>query len=1278
MKRKFTFLLAALMLLAFMTPSKVGWGQTRDSKTYTLTISASDFNTTSYAANNNEKTSNAIASDNSTYEVKWTSNQVMKNGDNMQWQKSKGFIYNSTDLGTISSVTVNSTAGSFTTYYGTSAQPTSGTTPSGGYFKTSVGSATGTTSSVVIVFTIVDGGSTLLENDLTLNETSKEFDLANGDGQTFQLTNSGDADGALSFASDNTSVATVSNAGLITAISEGAATITVTQAATSTYEGGTATCAVTVIDSRYSISDLTFTAACGGSGTADDGAEWTVTSDGTESSFDGTKGIHYGTGSAAVTYIQLSTSDINGSITKIIVNASTANGVSATVGVTVSGLGFGGDAQSLSNTATNYTFTGSAQGEIIVTVTKPSSSTGALYVKSVKVYYIPSTDPYITADNVDIEYDATGGNIAFTVNNEVTGGAISAATTDSWITLGSETTSPISFTCSANSETTARTATVTLTYTYNTNETVTKDVTITQAAAPVIYTTIPALFAAATSTETNVNVTFGNWVVSGVSGSNAFVTDNNGNGFIIYKSGHGFAVNDKLSGTVTGTPLKLYNGSAEFTNLTSTTEGLSVSHDGEITVITNKTIADLGGVNTGAVITLSNLTYDGTNLSDGTNTIKPYSSLYSEMSFTSGTVYNVTGVYQQFGSSTKEILPRSAADIVESTNPVINADNVNIAYDATSGEIAYTITNPDGTSTLGATTTADWISNIAVSADKVTFTTTANSGAEDRTATFTLTYTGAANKTVTVTQAHYVVDYATLPFNWAGGTSSDLAALAGVTTSGLGSDYAATNAPYRVKMDGVGDYIQVKTDVQPVKVIIGVKMLGGSTTSKIKVQESANGSDFTDVEELTISGAQNTELTLETSLSFAAASRYVKIIKSEHASGGNIGVGPIRIAKYASFDKVIAGYGTGSDKWYLIASPVVTAATAVTNMIADDNSDPNNCLYDLYYFDQTQNEEWRNYRANSFNLQPGQGYLYARKDGATLTFSGSYFGNGVVDLSYESTAALPGWNLIGNPFATAATLNMPFYKMNDNGDGFSTELEGSSNTIGIMEGVFVQAEATATTATFTAQTRGAKNAGIANANLSVADANGKVVDNAIVRFDNGKTLEKFTFRDNNTKVYFTQDRKDYAVVNAEAQGELPVNFKAATDGTYTINVETENLDVNYLHLIDNKTGMDIDLMASPTYTFEGKRTDYASRFRLVFNANSGNNEISDNFAFMSDGNLIVNGEGTLQMVDILGRIVFTSEVNSSRLTPNSSLTPGVYVLRLVNGNNVKTQKIVIK
>ena len=84
-------------------------------------------------------------------------------------------------------------------------------------------------------------------------------------------------------------------------------------------------------------------------------------------------------------------------------------------------------------------------------------------------------------------------------------------------------------------------------------------------------------------------------------------------------------------------------------------------------------------------------------------------------------------------------------------SPSISANNVEIPYDATSCEIGYNIVNPISGTNLNAATEADWITGLNVTADKVTFTTTANTG-EVRTATITLTYS-TTTKEVTVTQA---------------------------------------------------------------------------------------------------------------------------------------------------------------------------------------------------------------------------------------------------------------------------------------------------------------------------------------------------------------------------------------------------------------------------------------------------------------------------------------------------------------------------------------------
>ena len=121
----------------------------------------------------------------------------------------------------------------------------------------------------------------------------------------------------------------------------------------------------------------------------------------------------------------------------------------------------------------------------------------------------------------------------------------------------------------------------------------------------------------------------------------------------------------------------------------------------------------------------------------------------------------------------------------ENTNPSITASNIDLAADATSGEIVYTISNPVEGKTVSASTTADWISDINVGTEKVTFTTTANTG-DERTADITLTYEGATNKVVKVTQKKYVQVYAIdLATGIVGGTieASAAEAAAGSTIS---------------------------------------------------------------------------------------------------------------------------------------------------------------------------------------------------------------------------------------------------------------------------------------------------------------------------------------------------------------------------------------------------------------------------------------------------------------------------------------------------------------
>jgi hypothetical protein len=369
--------------------------------------------------------------------------------------------------------------------------------------------------------------------------------------------------------------------------------------------------------------------------------------------------------------------------------------------------------------------------------------------------------------------------------------------------------------------------------------------------------------------------------------------------------------------------------------------------------------------------------------------------------------------------------------------------------------------------------------------------------------------------------------------------------------------------------------------------------------------------------------------------------------------------------------KDITGYGTGAGGYYLIASPVMEAVTPTAENGFLTNE------YDLYRFNPSgQGNEWENHKANGFVLTNGKGYLYASQENTTLTFTGvPCTGNRKeVKVTYDENAVLAGFNLVGNPFNNDAYLvdangtALAYLKMNEDGNGFTAVDPGEP--IAEMEAVFYQATPNDNSVYFSTEYRTAKSSHL---NMTVNQGRG-MVDNAIIRFGKGNTLEKFSFREGSTKVYIPQDGKDYAVVNAEGEGEMPISFQAENNGTYSLNFSTKYVEFSYLHLIDNLTGNDIDLLATPSYTFEANATDYASRFRLVF---STSNTDSDNFAFISNGQIIINGQGsTVQVYDVTGRMIGSH--NNVNHIATDGMSAGVYMLRLVNGTDVKTQKIVVK
>ena len=424
-------------------------------------------------------------------------------------------------------------------------------------------------------------------------------------------------------------------------------------------------------------------------------------------------------------------------------------------------------------------------------------------------------------------------------------------------------------------------------------------------------------------------------------------------------------------------------------------------------------------------------------------------------------------------------------------------------------------------------------------------------------------------------------------------------------------------------------------------------------------------------------------LTVSGQLTSASVSRLI-IEEGGQLFHGNTGV-------QATVQKTIMPYTEGeNDGWYFIASPLasVTPVTSVANML--DNE------YDLYYYNEPT-AYWMNqeYAPNGFSeLVNGKGYLYANSEEVLLGFAGELQSGSstiTVFLNYTEGGELQGFNLVGNPFVynltSYASVNVAngCYQLNEAKDDLIVSEIDEENPLKPAEGFFVKATDVGASITF--------NPGrseMANRNGSIRVElldNGKLIDRLIVKMD-GEPLEKMSLKEQRTKLFAMQNHQEIAIVPCEGN-EQPVNFKASKNGTYTINVNVNDMEFNYLHLIDNLTGADVDLLpfckegrgdsnTQASYIFTAKTTDYASRFRLVFSVCEDADGNDAPFAFINNGNIIIIGaeaDAVLQIVDVLGHVIVSTDV--ARNISTGGMAKGMYILRLIEGEKVRTQKIVI-
>ena len=231
----------------------------------------------------------------------------------------------------------------------------------------------------------------------------------------------------------------------------------------------------------------------------------------------------------------------------------------------------------------------------------------------------------------------------------------------------------------------------------------------------------------------------------------------------------------------------------------------------------------------------------------------------------------------------------------------------------------------------------EWISNISFEDpySSVSVDIAANTGAA-RTAYMKIYALGddattEAVKVIAISQEAYVAPAqpAELPFAFDGGRDY-IASKQGMSQEGLDTDYGSSP---KLKFNSTGDYVVINIASAPGKLTYDIKgnSFSGGT---FKVQESANGEDYTDVATYTELGeTQSEEQTL------AQTTRFVKFIYTTK-DGGNVALGNIAIAAYVAPPAVEAPtFSPAGGAYTGTQSVTITCATGGATIYYTTNGD---------------------------------------------------------------------------------------------------------------------------------------------------------------------------------------------------------------------------------------------------------------------------------------------------------------------------------------------------
>lgn len=977
------------------------------------------------------------------------------------------------------------------------------------------------------------------------------------------------------------------------------------------------------------------------------GNTWTITTDGTTYFYTGYSYCQVGSSNNPATSITFTTT---------LAQTTTITAIEAKFG------GFSETAGTITMKVGDETVgTGSLDATNDVTVTNTKTESGTVLTitvtniqKGVKCYYISytiSNAPIINATVDPLAYSATSGSIIYEIDNYVAG-EMAATTEADWISNFTyeqvDEIGAVGFTTTPNELYESRSATVTLTYTYDDSKaTVTKDVTVTQAAAPIPAYIVSFIVGEGGTFVPNddfddemVEVEAGTYTLPSAT-KEGYTFDGWNDGEQTYAAGVEYTVSYDVAFTATYTELQhitihfVVNGEA----------------DNDMDVLQGTPVE---------LPLTSTLTPDGFAITGWSS--EPSSTVAVPNPYTPESEVTLYALLTYLYSEDSFELVTDASDLADGDIVVIAALN---------SDYAMSITQNNNNRGQAAIVKSG--NQIALSENVCEF--VLGEGSTENTWSF--------------------YDAVNEGYIYAASSSSNY--LRTETELSANSSWTISIEENAATITAQGSNTHNFMQYNSSSSIFSCYASGTTTQQPICIYKKNEASSFNYVNSITEPDAILDTNIPESTCYVVEDGAVLTFTGTNEGTAANLVVqeGGQLIHESdveATVQKSVSGYTNKSgDGWYLISSPVDNLPTS---SVATGT-------YDLFAYDEATAYWWVDHAITGqpanhtfTTLERGKGYLYANAANVNLNYAGTMKATNAnikVDLSYacDEYPYLKGFNLVGNPFTrniTAAdmvigdTAVTSYYDFNADRTEFVT-YQINERPIQPGQGFFIQATASEQKLVFNPTTPPTKDASdFKYISISAGDEN--FTDKAYIQFGYGNTLRKMTFGEN-TMVYVMNNDDDYAAARVEElAGTMPVHFVPIEDGFYTITVETKNIEnLNYMHLIDNIKNTEIDLLVEPSYTFKASESDNADRFYLVFDFNNytgvNENYTNDNFAHQIGDEIFVSGEGTLQVFDVLGRFVTGYNVNGDKRISTAEFNTGVYIFRMV-GTEVKTQKIIVR